>query len=138
MNFPETVLQLKQIFRTLKSRILVESVSYQKSLPEQLKNDGIPAEGVSVNAQDKRSRLATIGHLIQNGRILFPRRGAENIVSQIVNFGIEKHDDFCDALTLLVSKAIEESEEPATPEIFSISYKPRGTKKGLSDNIDDD
>ncbi len=138
MDFPETVSQLKQLFKTLKSRILVESVSYQKSLSEQLTKDGIPAEDVSINGQDKRARLAMISHLIQSGKILFPRHGAEELISQMVNFGIEKHDDLADALTLLAFKAIEESEEPDTPEIFSIAYKPQGMNRGLSDDDYDD
>ncbi len=43
-----------------------------------------------------------IADKIQRGVILFPARGAEDLVAQLVGFGIERHDDMVDALTLAV------------------------------------
>lgn len=120
MNFPDTVATLKQFSHALNprfpTRILVESVSYQKSLAEQLKHEGIEAEDVPIGNQDKHARLAMVSNLIKDGTILFPTEGAEQLVSQIVNFGTEKHDDLVDAFTLLVEKAIKKDE--AMPNIF--------------------
>jgi len=38
--------------------------------------------------------------------ILFPRKGAEALINQLVNFGKEKHDDLADAFVCLVTKMI--------------------------------
>jgi hypothetical protein len=41
---------------------------------------------------------------------VFPRQGAEDLINQLVNFGIERHDDLADAFSLLVLKALEERQ----------------------------
>jgi hypothetical protein len=61
-----------------------------------------------VKGQDKRARLALTSHAVQSGQVLFPRQGAEDLINQLVNFGIEKHDDLADAFSLLIIKALEE------------------------------
>ena len=41
--------------------------------------------------------------------ILFPNKGYEDLIIQLTGFGIDKHDDLVDALTLLVIQEIENS-----------------------------
>lgn len=91
-----------------KSVLYIEDVGYQSSLAELLKEDGYDAEAVPVKGQDKRGRLALTSHAVQSGRVLFPRKGAEDLINQLVNFGIERYDDLADAFSLLIIKGLEE------------------------------
>lgn len=120
LSFPETIKKVKALQAAIgPGKIYVEDVAYQASLHQQLREEGIYAEGVKVNGQDKISRLNLIAPLLQSGKILFPEKGAEKLISQILGFGIEKHDDLVDAFTLLVLKINEEtSKQP--PEIIFI------------------
>lgn len=90
------------------SKLYIEDVGYQSSLAELLKEEGYEAEAVPVKGQDKRGRLALTSHAVQSGQVLFPREGAENLLNQLVNFGIERYDDLADAFSLLIIKALEE------------------------------
>jgi len=106
----ETLDRVKQMADILdkksKARIFIEDVGYQGSLAEHLKESGYKAEGVKLKGSDKRSRLALAARAVQDGTVVFPRHGCENLIDQIVNFGIEKHDDLADAFSLLVLQAI--------------------------------
>ena len=66
--------------------------------------------------QDKRSRLALTANLIKTGKVKFPREGAEELINQIVHFGVEKHDDLADAFSILVLSVVE--EPPIVPRII--------------------
>jgi predicted phage terminase large subunit-like protein len=57
--------------------------------------------------QDKRSRLVLTANLIKTGQVLFPKEGAEELIQQIVHFGVEKHDDLADAFVNVVNSMIE-------------------------------
>jgi len=82
--------------------IYVEDVAYQGAAVEQLNAEGVKAEGIKIGSVDKRARLNMVSHLIENGTIKFPRSGCEELISQLVHFGVEKHDDLVDAFTLLM------------------------------------
>ena len=88
-----------------KPRLIVEDVGYQCSLIETLNDNGYRAEGFKVRNQDKRARLALGTHLIQSGQVLFPRQGCEELITQILDFGIESHDDLADAMAMLLLSA---------------------------------
>lgn len=111
MNFPETIAQLKRQYQIMRplgpTVIVVEDVGYQRAVIDQLKHDGFNVEGIRVSG-DKRSRLMTVTPMIQRGKFLFAPKGAEEIIEQIVGFGVEKHDDLVDAFTLVAHKAISE------------------------------
>ena len=51
-----------------------------------------------------------ITKFIKDGTILFPKVGADVLITQLIGFGKEHHEDTVDALTMLVSKIIEEHE----------------------------
>ena len=96
---------------------LVEKVAYQQSLSDALSAEGIPAEGVPINGQDKEVRLKLTANMIKSGRILFPRQGAERLIEQIIYFGLEKHDDLVDAFTILILDALAD-KTPQTRTMF--------------------
>lgn len=122
ITFPETVELCKVMNKTheksgLSPTFIIEDVAYQKALPQQLQSEGI----YNVNTtrpgnQDKRTRLILTANFIKNGRVHFPRKGAEQLIQQIVHFGVEKHDDLADAFCNLVLGAFE--KPPTVPRIF--------------------
>ncbi len=87
--------------------VYVEDVGYQASLAEHLEDQGYKGIPVKVKGQDKRGRLALASHPVQAGRVFFPREGAEILIDQITNFGIEKFDDLADAFSMLIIKSLE-------------------------------
>ncbi|MCL4354838.1 MAG: hypothetical protein M1607_03380 [Patescibacteria group bacterium] len=116
LSFPETFDLAKNLSVSLgdgyPTKLFIEDVGYQRALIEQLVTNNIPAEGAKVFGQDKRSRLALITHLIQQGKIVFPKKGAEELILQLTGFGIEKHDDLADAFSLLILKILEIDNKP--------------------------
>jgi len=84
------------------AKLFIEDVAFQKSVVQELARFGYPVQGISINFGNKRDRLAAISFLIQNGRIVFPEHGAENLIMQLNGFGVEKHDDLVDAFVILI------------------------------------
>ena len=81
-------------------RALVESVQYQAAVVEQLEERGIRSKGVKIHT-DKRARLQLASSLFEQGKVLFPDdRSIAPIVQQLVGFGVEKHDDLADAMSM--------------------------------------
>jgi len=116
MLFPIAIEVITSLYNELLMRfhsrtiVYVEAVAYQLAFAQQLIKNGVHAEEFKVAGLDKRSRLNITADYIQSGKILFPSRGAEDLITQIVNFGIEKHDDLADALTLMILRIIEEDQ----------------------------
>jgi predicted phage terminase large subunit-like protein len=61
----------------------------------------LPVVPVKVG-QDKRARLRAVATFIQNGTVLFPEKGCEDLLAQLLGFGVEDHDDLVDAFVLMV------------------------------------
>lgn len=143
MDFPTTLSTAESLSKTLGNgtytKLYIEEVGYQKALIDQLIAHNIPAEGVKLQGQDKRARLTLVTHLIQQGKVLFPRHGAEELIMQLVGFGIEKHDDLADAFSLLLLKIMEEDNKggPTVTIICTGSiYDQYDPMRGLSDEFD--
>lgn len=102
----ETTERAKNVSLALGGNILtplwVEDVSYQKMQIEAMKREGLPVEGVRVST-DKRARLMAVASYVQNGTVLFPKKGCEDLLSQLLGFGVEQYDDLVDAFTLCIS-----------------------------------
>ncbi len=115
MSFPETVEMCKNLDETyyesgLFPTFIIEDVAYQKALPQQLEYEGVHnVETTRPGGSDKRSRLNLTANLIKSGRVVFPKKGCEDLISQIVHFGVEKHDDLADAFSNVV---LHVSENP--------------------------
>jgi len=116
MDFPTTVDTAISLSKSLGggyfTQLFIEDVAYQGSLVQQLMREGIPAEGVTIGGQDKKARLTLITTFIKQGIIMFPKHGAEELIEQLTGFGIEKHDDLADALSLLILKIMEIDNKP--------------------------
>lgn len=122
LNFPQTVETCKVISQSYKKdfstvRLVIEDVAYQKALPQQLQVEGVhDVITTRPGSQDKRSRLVLTANLLKTGQVLFPREGAEELIQQIVHFGVEKHDDLADAFVNLVNSMIE--KPPKSPRVY--------------------
>lgn len=141
LSFPETYERAKDLSKELGSghytKLFIEDVGYQAALIHHLEINNVPAEGVKVSGQDKRSRLALVTHLIKLGKVRFPRKGAEELILQLTGFGIEKHDDLADAFSLLMLKILEQDQGAPSVMIIDMGgsiydrYSPLGS---LSEN----
>lgn len=109
LNAPDLIDRIKAVSAENKKiygvvKTVVESTAFQEAIVQFLQKDGYSdCEGLKVS-EDKRTRLSTISHRIKCGDILFPRVGAEELITQIVGFGAENHDDLMDAFTLCAHK----------------------------------
>lgn len=130
LSFPDAIEEAKNLSRSLgegiPTKLLVEDVAYQSAFIQQLEQKEIPAEGVKLKGSDKRARLSLTTHMIRTGKILFPRKGGEKLIEQLVGFGIEKHDDLADAFSILIIYLI--SEKYIDPQVFFSNLEPPPTK----------
>lgn len=116
LAFPQTMSELERLDNMFliqfkrKPIIYVEKIGYQEALSQQLKVRGLFSESVAIGNLDKRARLSIASPYISSERILFPKYGAEGLLDQITNFGIEKYDDSADALTIMALKLIEKDQ----------------------------
>ena len=77
----------------------------------------------------------TTAPAIQSGNILFPKMGCEDLLIQMLGFGVEKHDDLVDALTLLMLKLISE-DSSANPLVFPGSLSSQKDETKTKNNLE--
>ena len=111
LTFPESIQTVKELYVTLKTcgafpEFLVEANGFQQIYVDSFSGIGCTVKGIK-QINDKRSRLALVSHLIQSGMVVFPRQGAENLIAQLTGFGIEHHDDLCDAFTIAAIELLD-------------------------------
>ncbi len=122
LDAPKTLEHIRMLYGTLGGKIYVEDVAYQKSIIQFLQKEGLPVVGVNPGGQDKRMRLSTVTHLIQAGKVIFPERGAEQLITQLLGFGVEKHDDLVDAFTMLLHQIMQQDSRL----VRAWPFKPKG------------
>ena len=83
------------------SDIVVEDVAYQKSAIQELERAGYNVSGIKP-VKDKRARLQSIAQHIQSGRVMFPEGECDDLLEQLVGFGVEEHDDMVASLVYLI------------------------------------
>lgn len=105
LSMHETIMQLKALMDSLKiystPEFFMEQVGYQQAAIEEAKRNMLPVFPIRPGA-DKRSRLRSAAIFIQNGTVLFPKTGCEDLIAQLLGFGVEDHDDLVDAFVYLV------------------------------------
>lgn len=87
-------------------RFAVEAVHYQLAAIEEMKRRGLFVDGARPIA-DKHARLEAIAGYIKDGTIVFPEEGAEDLIIQLIGFGVEEHDDLVDAFAYLILSLME-------------------------------
>lgn len=118
LSFHETIETTKAMATANPFSIFfVESVAYQKAAIEEMERALLPVIAMSAGA-DKRARLRAIAIYIQNGTIIFPRNGCEDLIIQLLGFGVEEHDDLVDAFVYLVLGLVQQGMQ--NPEVIGL------------------
>jgi predicted phage terminase large subunit-like protein len=127
LNFPAQIEMLKNFKKTQMPRhedkLFVESTAYQEALPQTLEFQGIKAEAIKPKG-DKRTRLALTSTSIKSGIIKFPKHGCEQLIEQLIGFGVEKHDDLADAFSLLINTTFDKRANDPTLLIWFMGDEP--------------
>ena len=119
LNFTDSLAEIKKMCEYLDSDfhrspiVYLEKANLEGAAAQSLKLQRVLTEAVSTSGMSKQARLEASTPYIRQGKVLLPTRGSEQLVSQMINFGIERHDDLVDALTLIILK-IMESDRPTT------------------------
>lgn len=106
LSFLETQNEMKRVNSAVREAFCtptfyIEDVAYQRAALEMAQQLGLIVEPMKVGT-DKRSRLRAAATFIQSGQVRFPRKGCEDLLAQILGFGVEEHDDLVDGLTTLI------------------------------------
>lgn len=111
LKFSEIIGRAEDICKTYEgkfaNKFYIEDQMLQGYVTQQLKEKNIDAIGVPIRGKDKRTRLQFSVPSIVDKNVHFPRRGCEELIKQLVNFGTERHDDLVDAFTTLILGMIE-------------------------------
>ncbi len=99
------------------SLFFVENVAYQKAAIEEMERALLPVIAMAAGG-DKRARLRAVAVYIQNGTVVFPRSGCEDLIIQLLGFGIEEHDDLVDALVYLILGLVQQGMQ--NPEVIGL------------------
>jgi predicted phage terminase large subunit-like protein len=110
MDFPTSLDCARSVSRSVipnkGTELVVESVAFQAAYVQELKRQGYRVHPYEVRGRDKRTRLAFTSAHVQSGTVLFPKAGVKELMGQLVNFNIEKHDDLADAFSMCVDYAM--------------------------------
>ena len=119
MEFDRSIEKAKELYFSLANngyvtKLWAENVGYQDAFVQELKNQGVEAEGFQPTT-NKRGRLMMTTQKIKLGQVLFPPKGAETLINQLIGFGKERYDDLADAFAILVIKAMIQNTLPNDP-----------------------
>ncbi len=118
LSFHETIETTKAMSVTNPFGIFfVEDVQYQRAAIEEMERALLPVVAMRAGS-DKRARLRAIAIYIQNGTIVFPRKGCEDLIIQLLGFGVEEHDDLVDAFVYLVLGLVQQGMQ--NPEVIGL------------------
>lgn len=118
LSFHETMQQAKAIaMANTFHNFYVEQVAYQQAAVEEMQRAMLSVTAMRAG-QDKRARLRAVAHYIQTGMVKFPRKGCEDLINQLIDFGVADHDDLVDALVYLIFGLVNSGL--SRPEVFAI------------------
>ena len=83
------------------TKFYVEDVGYQKAAIQTYERNNVPVYPMRP-VSDKRARLEAVAPYIKSGYVMFPDKGCEDLIQQLINFGVEEHDDLVDALVYVI------------------------------------
>ncbi len=79
----------------------VESAGYQLVALNDMERKGLAVQAMKPEG-DKVARRKVAAKYIKSGLVRFPRQGCEDLISELINFGVEAHDDLNDACVYLI------------------------------------
>ncbi len=131
LDFPNALACIRNVARQVKpgkvAELVIENVGFQAAYSQTLKKEGLRTKEYSVAGRDKRTRLAFTSEFIKNATVLFPRTGCQDLITQIVGFGVEKHDDLADAFSMCVDYSITRKYVSAGVWVISTEREPHYT-----------
>ncbi len=112
-NFNTTLTKINETYKDYRGAykgmplfLGIEDVAFQRSAIEEYhRRFGIKPTGVKVN-KDKRARLQAIEPYFVSEQVFFREEGDEDVVSEILNFGVEAHDDRMDAFEISLTQLL--------------------------------
>jgi predicted phage terminase large subunit-like protein len=112
MTFAQTMDALDNVRRStsMSCEFFVEAVAYQQAAIEEMERRAFSVQAMHP-IKDKRARLRVAARYIKLGVVKFPRTGCEQLMTQLLGFGAEKHDDAVDALVYLILGVIGDGIE---------------------------
>jgi phage terminase large subunit-like protein len=112
MTFSDTMDALNNVRHStqMSSEFFVEAVAYQQAAIEEMERRAFAVQPMHP-IKDKRARLRVAARYIKNGTVRFPRAGCEQLLTQLLGFGGEKHDDACDSLVYLILGVVGDGVE---------------------------
>ncbi len=122
LNFPDAKQTAEHVVRILgeisATKLIIEEVGYQGAFIQDMERKGYNAVGFKPHGSSKGQRLSLTTPAIKAGEVLFPEKGVEQLVNQLVNFNREKYQDLADAFSMLILYI--KGETFRIPEIFFI------------------
>jgi len=136
MAYPDIIERIKTIINMIHKSgggyVVAEDVGFQKAFIHDVESFGANVIAFRPGAMDKRTRLSLTSGKVKTAHVLFPKKGAELIIDQIVHFG-RGHDDLADAFSMLVIKTMEQTSRMPSITVFSTPYR-GGRVKTLADD----
>ncbi len=125
ISFSECIDQLELLSKALDSdrgaNVYIEHAGLQAAWTEMLRLRGVKAYSKSILGLGKRERILIVTPFMRTGKVKFPRKGAEDLICQLVGFGRERHDDVVDAFTLAIRTVIEHPPRIATIHFIDLT-----------------
>lgn len=115
MSLPKAIQEMKDLIASYGNstlQIVIEG-GPQKALIQMLAAEGINVKEFSVQGNDKRTRLNMVSPWVKNGKVIFPRKGCEELIDQLVYFGTTKHDDLADSFSMMIMSLFNQTVEYA-------------------------
>jgi predicted phage terminase large subunit-like protein len=112
MTFSDTMETLDNVRKSslMSSSFFVENVAFQQAAIEELERRAFDVTAMHP-IKDKRARLRVAARYIKNGTVKFPRKGCEQLLTQLLGFGAEKSDDAVDGLVYLILGVVRDGIE---------------------------
>jgi len=88
----------------------MEDVMYQRAAIEEFTRRYKVAPQSIKRTIDKRARLQTIEPYFASGQVRFREEGDEDLENEIINFGVEEHDDRMDAFEIALHMLLNQAK----------------------------
>jgi len=93
------------------TKIIVEKAAQQSGLIDELDARRLPVIGRTTKGQDKTTRVWAASNQVKNAQVLFPRKGAEELIQQLIEFSPDGLNDLVDAFTMACAEYRESLKE---------------------------
>jgi predicted phage terminase large subunit-like protein len=107
LTLHQIVAKIEELYKLYSpSKILIESISFQVYLLQEIQRLRLPGYGLLPN-RDKVARAMPAIGLCERGRLFFHSRVKEDIIDEILDFPEGPHDDAVDALAYATSELMK-------------------------------